>query len=198
MGTTSTMKGDTPIWSGINSEIIFQILDEYQFFSKTIRPDLIRQYIQKQNEVGELKSWTIALISRQKAANVYNFNCHTIGLTERDENYILQKAQIISPRHESIDLTNEEYKLALELMKNDPDRTDKEFNEKTIPSGPYIRAARPPTRGLLLIYPLDPKPLKVDVKIPVIGLAFSFPDSKKAVKITYKVNNIYWEQEFDS
>jgi hypothetical protein len=83
-------------------------------------------------------------------------------------------------------------------MRTDPDRAGKDISEPTVPSGPYIRAARSPTRGLLLIYPLDPKPLKIDVTIPVIGLAFSFPESKKAVPITYKVNNIYWEQEFDN
>jgi hypothetical protein len=49
---------------------------------------------------------------------------------------------------------------------------------------------------LLLIYPLDPEPPKVEV--PVMGLAFSIPDSPKDVKVEYKVNNIYWEQEFGS
>jgi hypothetical protein len=31
-----------------------------------------------------------------------------------------------------------------------------------------------------------------------MGLALSIPDSRKTVKVQYKVNNIYWEQEFDS
>lgn len=198
LGPASTMKRDTPIWTGVKPEIILQILEDYQFFSKTIRPDLMRQYIQKQNDLEELKSWTISLISRQNPVKSYNFNGYIVGLTERDESYLIQKAQIISPRHEFLDLTDTEYKNALDLMKKDPERTGKDLPEPTVPSGPYIRGARSATRGLLLIYPLDPKPLKIDVTIPVLGLAFSFPDSKKAVKITYKVNNIYWEQEFDS
>jgi hypothetical protein len=198
LGPASTMKRDTPLWTNVKSEIILQILEEYQFFSKTIRPDLMRQYIQKQNDLEELTSWTIALISRQNPVKSYNFNGYSIGLTERDESYLMQKAQIISPHHEFLDLTDTEYKNALELMRTDPERAGKDLPEPTIPSGPYIRGARSATRGLLLIYPLDPGPLKIDVTIPVIGLAFSFPDSKKAVKITYKVNNIYWEQEFDS
>jgi hypothetical protein len=41
---------------------------------------------------------------------------------------------------------------------------------------------------------LDPKLAGVDK--PVIGLAFSFPGSYTAKKIKYKVNNIYWKQEF--
>jgi hypothetical protein len=198
MGPASMMRGSTPVWNNVSPEIIFHILGDYHFFSKTLRPDLMRQYIQKQNNLEELKSWTVALISKQQAVNSYNFNGYPIGLTERDENYLTHKAQIISPRHEFIDLTDEEYQYALDLMKMDPEREGKEISEDTIPSGPYIRGARPATRGLLLIYPLDPKPLKIDINIPVIGLAFSFPDSKKAVKITYKVNNVYWEQEFDS
>ena len=31
-----------------------------------------------------------------------------------------------------------------------------------------------------------------------MGLAFSFPYSENATTVRYKVNNIYWEQEFES
>jgi len=195
---------DIPVWNNVSPEIIFQILDDFSFhdYSKTTRPDLIRQYIENQNALGELNSWTIALISKQNAKNSHNFNEYPIGLTVRrpDQNrndfYAIKKGQIISPKHELIDLSEEEVKQALNNMRSDPDKKEIDASESDIPSGPYIRSVRPPKRGLLLIYPLDPEP--VGLTIPVIGLAFSFPRSDKAVSIRYKVNNIYWEQEFDS
>ena len=162
----------------------------------------MRQYIRNQNAEGELNSWTIALISKQNPEHTYPLSGYKIGLTvrkpdpERKDLYAIKKGQIISPRHELIDLSKEEKEAAFNAMQNNPERMGKDISDTTIPSGPYIRCSRPPTRGLLLIYTLDPAEL--GVKNPVIGLAFSFPESKKAVPITYKVNNIYWEQEFDN
>ena len=202
LGKESEKIKDTPVWKGIKSEIVLQILDDYHFFSSTTRPDLMRQYIRNQNTEGELNSWTIALISKQNPEHTYLLNGYKIGLTERKPDpdrkdlYAIKKGQIISPRHELIDLSTEEREAAFNGMHNNPDRMGKDISDTTIPSGPYIRCSRPPTRGLLLIYTLDPAEL--GVKNPVIGLAFSFPESKKAVPITYKVNNIYWEQEFDN
>jgi len=202
LGKESKKVKDTPVWNGVSSETILQILDDYHFFSSTTRPDLMRQYIRNQNAAGELNSWTIALISRQNAGHTYLMHGHTIGLTERKPDpdrrdlYAIKKGQLISPRHELIDLSKSEYESALNAMLEDPEKQEKDVCGPTIPSGPYIRGARPPARGLLLIYVLDPA--ETGVNIPVIGLAFSFPESRKAVPITYKVNNIYWEQEFDS
>jgi hypothetical protein len=33
-------------------------------------------------------------------------------------------------------------------------------------------------------------------EVPPIGFAFSFPTSNSAKKIKYRVNNVWWEQEF--
>ena len=202
LGKETEKVKDTPVWKNIPSEIILQILEDYHFFSSTTRPDLMRQYIRKQNAEGELNSWTIALISKQNAKIPYLLSGHPIGLTERRPDpdrkdlYAIKKGQIISPSHELIDLSKIEFDAALASMINDPERKGKEICKPEIPSGLYIRGARPASRGLLLIYPLDPS--ETEFNIPVIGLAFSFPESKNAVTIRYKVNNIYWEQEFDT
>jgi hypothetical protein len=62
------------------------------------------------------------------------------------------------------------------------------------PSGPEVREVRDPARGLLLLYPIQPKGGAADT--PVIGLAVSFPKSPNARSVSYHVNNIFWEQEF--
>jgi hypothetical protein len=162
LGKTPEMISNNPVWKGISSETILQILDDYHFFSSTTRPDLMRQYIRKQNAEGELTSWTIALIGKQNARRSHQISGHAIGLTERTPDperkdlYAIKKGQLISPRHEWIDLSKTEYDTAMTAMLTDPERTGTDVNVPTVPSGPYIRGARPPTRGLLLIYVLDP------------------------------------------
>jgi hypothetical protein len=81
-------------------------------------------------------------------------------------------------------------------MINDPERVTTSTKIPDKPSGPYIRSVRPPQSGLLLIYPLDPE--IPNVNSPIVALGFSFPKSDNVIPIKYKVNNIYWEQEFAS
>jgi hypothetical protein len=201
----------SPYWTDISQHPILELIDDFQFkeSSKTLRHGLIKQYIENQNARQELTSWTIALINKQKGTKFHDFGGFHIGLTERlpvdpknKELYAIKKGQIISPKHELIDLSEVEKQKALDSMFNDPEQQDKDFSKISIPSGPYIRNARPPTRGLLLIYPLDPKPDRenpiIESDNPIIGLAFSFPHSENATTVRYKVNNIYWEQEFES
>jgi hypothetical protein len=63
------------------------------------------------------------------------------------------------------------------------------------PNGRIARELRPDSRGLLLLYPLDPKPEKgivnLDAAGPVMGFAISFPVSERARPIEYMVNEIF-------
>jgi hypothetical protein len=206
LGEACQNKQKNFIWKNVSPDFILQILEEYYIHenSKTANSKLLKEYIEKQNIQGELISWTVALINKAKAKNSHRIGKYDIGLTirNRDPNrpdvYAIKKGQIISPQDEFIDLNDDEYQEALTDMQNNPDRIDEEKTKLEIPSGPYIRGVRPPERGLLLIYPLDPENANLSVHVPVMGLAFSFPYSEKAVTVRYKVNNVYWEQEFAS
>lgn len=87
---------------------------------------------------------------------------------------------ILSPLDEAIDLTDDQYRRALEAtnrileVKGEPpaDR----------PSGPQIRAVRgdDPRRGLLLLYPIDPANAGLEPGTPVYGMVVSFPRSPTA------------------
>ena len=206
LGDASQNEQKNFIWKNVSPEFILQLLDEYYIHenSKTANSKLLKEYIEKQNAQGELISWTVALINKAKAKNHHRIGKYDVGLSirNRDPNrpdvYAIKKGQIISPWDEFIDLNNEEYQDALTDMQNNPDRIEEEKTDSDIPSGPYIRGNRPPTRGLLLIYPLDPESARLSVPVPTMGLAFSFPYSETAVTVRYKVNNIYWEQEFAS
>jgi len=106
---------------------------------------------------------------------------------EKSDKYVLRKSHLISPKDEMIDLTPEEKDAALQKMNQYKGSTSDK------PSGPFIRDARSPQNGLLLVYLLDPA--KAGTVEPVVGLAFSFPVSINARKIKYRVNNVYAEQE---
>jgi len=199
-------------WENVPTPAVLGMLNEYIIHEacRKANPGLLKDYIQKRSSQGELTHWTVVLIHNSTATRTLSLGGHEVGLTKRkdpnpsDSKYALTKGHIIDPKHEFIDLTPEQHHEALQMMQADPDRKIRPKKDGdpanpanlTDPSGPYIRKIRSPQRGLLLIYPLDPEPPKVEV--PVMGLAFSIPDSPKDVKVEYKVNNIYWEQEFGS
>jgi hypothetical protein len=55
-------------------------------------------------------------------------------------------------------------------------------------------------RGLLLIYPLDPKESGLQAlskqEAPVIAFGVSFPTSESGVKVEYAVDHLTWAQEY--
>ena len=57
-----------------------------------------------------------------------------------------------------------------------------------------IRNVRSPQKGLLLIYPLDNA--KSNTAKPLIGFALSFPFIKGDQTVSYRVTNLYWQQEY--
>jgi hypothetical protein len=119
--------------------------------------------------------------------------------------------RLLSPRDESIDLDEPEWRYALKITRDswkaDPGRR-RSKEEPDEPSGPAIRKVRGtgiegsnghPERGLLLVYVLDPD--KAGLQIPkglppVVAIGLSFPASGSGVKVEYKVNNVAWTQEY--
>lgn len=201
LGSPSS-SSDHFLWEGVPTPIILGMLNEYVIDEacRKANPRLLKEYIRKRSSRGELTHWTVALINNRTATGDLSLGGHKIGLTRRadpnpsDLKYALTKGHIIDPKHEFIDLTPEQVDEALQMMQADPDRKSRSGKAPKFPSGPYIRAVRPSQRGLLLIYPLDPEPPQVEV--PVMGLAFSISHSPRDVMVEYRVNNIYWEQEF--
>lgn len=168
-----------------------------------VRPELLRKYIQKQGSVGELGTWTVVLVGTTDGTE-HTLAGHKIGLIERSpldpENtpaHLYRIRRVLSPSDEWLDLTDEEVKTARARTQAawtaDPGRSDRKTSPD-VPSGTFIREVRDANKGLLLIYPLDTK--KTGTDKPLIGFAFSFPDSDKAEKVTYRVTNLYWQQEY--
>ena len=60
----------------------------------------------------------------------------------------------------------------------------------------------PLDRGVLLLYPLSPLNLNDERPIvpgwdqPIFAFAMAFPASETGIKVEYKVDLLYWEQEY--
>jgi hypothetical protein len=87
---------------------------------------------------------------------------------------------ILSPLDEAIDLTDGQYRRAQE----DTDRVLAEEGKAPAdrPAGTSIRSVRgdDPSRGLLIIYPIDPVNIELDAGTPLYGVVVSFPTSATA------------------
>lgn len=205
LGSFSAQKKNNYLWDDVNPDQIHELLAGFKIhpFSRGTDPELISKYIEKVNDIGELTSWTVALISSSTAKTPHAVGGHQTGLTERNDVqpdkdlYWLQKANIISPEDQHIDLTKPQFDAALAATVDAWAKGETRHKvQPTSPSGPFIRRARSPERGLLLIYPLDSSDVLLDGEpftgMPIIGMAMSFPASRNKTTVEYQVNTKYW------
>ena len=110
----------------------------------------------------------------------------------------LSIGRLVSPRDESIDLTNEEYAEALKRTTSEW-KLNKEGSRRKkapeVPSGISIRNIRNRKNGLMLIYLLESPSDEEYGDKPLVAFALSFPGNPNDKKVTYVVNNVYYRQE---
>ena len=188
---------------------------------------LLSDYINQQQQHDELTDWTVVLLSNRDAfsdepveppAHKFKIGGHEIGAFTRSP--LLPKPpqtglvdayrvrRLVSPRDEAIDIDEAAWASALKKTKAQlkPDQgrglTPQDVAEVKIPNGPNLRACRSSSKGLLLLYPLDPPSKKglskvlqdsIDADVPIMGFAVSFPGSKSGAFVEYRVNSVYAE-----
>ena len=140
-------------------EVIADYLRQFVVHEDAIafRNDLIADWIVERSTEGELTRWTVFIASPERDRQVL-LGGRSYGLVTRSPTSAESIGILTDPRHEGVDLHGgpEAHK------KGDS------FNAKA------MRLSRPASRGLLIIYPLDPEPLGASNRA-VIGLALSFP-----------------------
>jgi hypothetical protein len=184
------------IWKQVSGSKIIDFLTNYQS-PPNARLAKLADYIQAQLRQNELMSWTVALISKNKAENSYMIAGLEVGLTRRDNvadsssaEYRLSRSRLLNPPDEMLDFSPSDQE---EILRITRERSKKPDSKSKTPNGNVIREKRNPRNALLLLYPLDPK--VINAEIPVIGFGVSFPKSNSAKSVEYKVNNPYWAQE---
>lgn len=207
--TSKHLRSQPYVWRGQNNyKEVLSYLSEYQSSQPSFHTLILREYIEKQAANGKLINWTIALINNKAAgeSQVEYYGSQKTGLSYRKDDaepgsqyYELTKAHIIGNFHEYIDLTDEQLSNALEETMKDKDERGIETPTEH-PSPLRIRKNRYETDALLLIYPLNPKPVTdkpAYSDVPVIGLALSFPYIKDEEKVVYAVNEVFSNMRYD-
>lgn len=204
MGSHSRMERDNYIWENVASDKVVDFLSSYQTHPNARLANTARllDYIKAQLRQNELVFWTIALISNAKAENHLMIAGLDVGLTKRQDaapesstEYRLVKSRLLSPLDEMLDLSEATRQEVLELTRERRREAGKPESKSNTSDGKIVREKRPSTKGLLLLYPLDPE--AINSQIPVIGFVISFPGSLNAVTVEYRVNPVYQEQEFE-
>lgn len=215
------------LWNDVQADHIADFFDTFITHPKArkVNSALLRDFVNSMAATGELTSWTVALLgagsggSGAKHTFTGGLTIDKMSIRTADKNIEDRYAigRLLSPRDEAIDLDNAAWSTALA-------RTRKMFNpdagrqkngvkpsEPATPNGPSIRFVRgrgseadgiapAPQRGLLLLYPLDPKEAGSDALAsrsdPVMAFGVSFPSSDSGVKVEYAVDHLLWTQEY--
>lgn len=120
----------------------------------------LADWIERRNADGEVGLWTIFVASPERDRQVL-LGGRSYGLVERRPTGESGIGILVDPRHEGVDLPN------------GPDA----YRKGEYLNAHAMRASRHPTRGLLLVYPLDPIQLGVQTET-VIALAASLPKTR--------------------
>jgi hypothetical protein len=173
------------IWREVAGSKVAALLDSLAVPPESTDVDGQRMaaYIREQNSRAELTDWTVFVPSGTgsvvSVAGVDFRSVRRSPLDRSSETRFITKS-ILSPLDEAIDLTDGQYRRAQE----DTDRVLAEEGKAPAdrPAGTSIRSVRgdDPSRGLLIIYPIDPVNIELDAGTPLYGVVVSFPTSATA------------------
>ncbi|MHB1708463.1 MAG: Z1 domain-containing protein [Thermoplasmataceae archaeon] len=208
MGKASWEDG-RPTWMNVPGERILEFLNE---FEQDEAPDrngcslqLISAYIDHQLKVGELTNWTVSIRGRETENNdlgatkwkVEGKSIWQVSRTRIKNTYSL--GVITSPGDEKIGLSEDVIERAEEIRKRYPD----------IGGNRALRMARPPTHGMLLIYPISKKSAPEErfkgsrenlfehfsdsYARDLVAIAISFPESQQPQPVqAYLEGTVRW------
>ena len=198
IGEVNTTGRNYYLWRNINLSYIKGFLREFESYGnlKSASPSNILRFIESNERHGELNNWAVVVISKERTDKRKRIGSLDIGFTKRtqdndkstDDIYYIRKSHIVSPSDEFIDLSPEEYSAALEATRLNWISSDKE-GTPSYPGGEIVRnTVRKPNRPLLVIYFLDPAGANLEIEVPIIGYAISFPGNDRDDAVSFAVH----------
>ncbi|PHV30767.1 endonuclease [Janthinobacterium sp. BJB312] len=211
---------NTGLWRDVDAASIITFLENYVTdpAATSAKAAVLSDFITRMNDTDQLKKWSVALIGSGSGdgdahqfgqIKVSSFPFRKLDETpEKKEPSKFAIGVLTDPKDEGIDLNDEQWREALALTRAawKPEPARGRVNPPTEPSGKGIREARKnlgasADRGLLLLYPLTPYNTKKDPIVPgwtkpIMAFAIAFPASEKPISVDYKVNLLYWTQEY--
>ena len=178
------------LWGNVPFENIKLFLQGFNVHEnlKSSSPQNILRFIEKKFSCGELKEWSVGLITKNDGKDYFvndKISVNLINRTPSNESttdlYYINKSHIISPDDEFIDLSENEIiqaKVASQRLwtsKKGTEEIPKRLN------GDWVRnQIRKPNKVLLLLYFLNPEKVEnTDITKPIVGFAISFPGSER-------------------
>ncbi len=187
------------VWENVPGERVAAYLRNLSFppENREIESQQLAGYVEEQlrQVPAELSSWTVFVPSGD--GREVKIAGHTLSSTIRRPlasrqvagRYIVRS--ILNPPDEALDLTDDEYAVALTETNRIRDAAGQA--RATRPAGPEIRRirGRRPQNGMLILYPLDPEtPGMVETDKAVVGVVISFPTSATASRKLYLENTV--------
>lgn len=195
-----------PVCTGVEVELVLEFLKAFDVddVASSISLPLIRRYIERLKDAGELTHWTVAVRGLQVRDSIlgaadWGLPGGVISQVSRTKlkSHPESLGVIADPQDEGLGLSPESRSRAQEYM----ERGDSERIA--------CRRARPAEEGLLLLYPISrfsghsaglPKlrePIFTDPRSPIardlVGLAISFPESQKKKQVkAYLEGTVGW------
>ncbi|MFE1077436.1 Z1 domain-containing protein [Nocardiopsis alba] len=209
------------VWRNVSAEdIAAMFFDKYETSPEAhrVKPELIAKYIRQRSEKGELGDWTVRVVNKRvNDTNRIDPHQYKIKVGE-DELWVTHRVElerstpdrkvikrVLSPAHESSDMTEEQKEAGLRAGKK----------TSGVPTGKPLRKQRNPQQALLLIYPID-YPVEESDSVSnehghveqrprdnpetnpyLVGFAVAFPTSPGAGGVNYTVNNKWFEEPSD-
>ncbi len=146
----------------VAANTVIAFLRDYEVHDEIValRPDLLADWIAERCEAGELSDWTV-FVASPESAPVVVVGTQSIGVSERSPISRESIGTLLDPRHEGVDL---------------PGGPGGYRREGGSYDAQAMRAARPATQGLLIIYALDAAKLGAAHLVDtVVAIGFSLP-----------------------
>jgi hypothetical protein len=155
------------LFRDIVPEVVCEFLRLYRTHDDVVafRGHELANWVETRVAVGELTEWSVFVAGSEKGADI-RLAGHRTGVVTRSRISQESIGILIDPRHEGVDLPG------------GPDRYRRRNGDYDAGA---MRAARPASEALLLVYPLDPGPLGVPDTDAVIAVALSLPVTSDAV-----------------
>ncbi len=213
------------LWKGVSGKQIVDFLLDYTTASSAHRVNskVLAEFIGKMMAVRELTEWSVAYLGPESTRKHTLAPGIDAGMIRRQaddtppDRYSI--GVLLDPRDEFIDVTPDQWDAAMVLTLRAWEKANGKIESKpSRPSGAALREVKggsAPTASsespsaLLILYVLDASRSgsskekdyaasreELTTAPPVLGFGISFPGSKAAVKVEYKVTNIAWEQEY--
>jgi len=199
------------LWRGVPAASIVAFLRDYRThpLATTVIASRMAEYIELHASNGVLASWTVALLSARRpmpgaatgAAGGLEVQRFQRAILDGSSVERTRIRRLLSPDDELLDLDEAELG-ALDRLRPDRTRgsvTAQDARGYDLEGPPLVRIGRPPSRGLLILYPLALGPRGSDMRgiTTVWGMALSFPRSRLLTAHQFVVNPVWREQWAD-